>query len=102
MVFIFEIGNPSNNFGVVLFSYLGIKFKLTEFPSGVKFKQTLGISAIAGVGFTMSIFIDNLAFDEDLISIKSAKVGIIIGSLISGIVGYVILRLTSLPNSLSK
>jgi NhaA family Na+:H+ antiporter len=81
--------------GVTLFSYLGIKFKLTELPRGVKFKQILGIAAIAGVGFTMSIFIDNLAFYGDLISINSVKVGIIIGSVISGITGYIILRITS-------
>lgn len=81
--------------GVALLSYLGIKFKLTELPAGVKFKQVLGIAAISGVGFTMSIFIANLAFDGNLININSAKVGIIIGSVISGILGYTILRLTS-------
>ncbi|MBQ0732767.1 Na+/H+ antiporter NhaA [Aquimarina celericrescens] len=81
--------------GVALFSYVGYKMKITELPTGVNFKQILGISAIAGVGFTMSIFIDNLAFYEDLISINSAKVGIIIGSFTAGIVGYTILRLTS-------
>lgn len=81
--------------GVALFSYLGIKLKITELPSGVTFKQILGVSAIAGVGFTMSIFIDNLAFYGEIISINSAKVGIIIGSLVSGIVGYLILRLSS-------
>ncbi|MGB1269684.1 MAG: Na+/H+ antiporter NhaA [Flavobacteriaceae bacterium] len=80
--------------GVALFSYFGIKLKIAELPKGVTFKQILGISAIAGVGFTMSIFIDNLAFQGDLISINSVKVGVIIGSLISGIVGYTILRLT--------
>ncbi len=80
--------------GVALFSYLSSKFKITELPSGVNFKQILGISAIAGVGFTMSIFIDNLAFEADLISLNSAKVGIIIGSLISGLIGYIILRLS--------
>lgn len=80
--------------GVALFSYLGIKLKVTELPSGVKFKQILGISAIAGVGFTMSIFIDNLAFAGDLISINSAKIGIIIGSFLSGLIGYIILRIT--------
>ena len=80
--------------GVALFSYLSAKFKITELPSGVNFKQILGISAIAGVGFTMSIFIDNLAFEADLISLNSAKVGIIIGSLISGLIGYIILRLS--------
>ncbi|MCF6306571.1 MAG: Na+/H+ antiporter NhaA, partial [Flavobacteriaceae bacterium] len=81
--------------GVSLFSYLGLKFKITELPSGVNFKQIIGVSAIAGVGFTMSIFIDNLAFEGDLISINSVKVGIIIGSLVAGIIGYLILRFTS-------
>jgi len=81
--------------GVTLFSYLGVKLKIIELPSGVNFKQILGIASIAGVGFTMSIFISNLAFHGDLISINSAKVGIIIGSILSGIVGYTILRLTS-------
>lgn len=81
--------------GVALFSYLGVKLKLTELPSGVNFKHIIGIAAIAGVGFTMSIFINNLAFYEDLRSINSVKVGIIIGSVISGIVGYTILRLTT-------
>jgi len=81
--------------GVALFSYLGVKLKITELPAGVNFKQILGIASIAGVGFTMSIFIDNLAFYGDLISINSVKVGIIIGSVISGIVGYLILRLAT-------
>lgn len=81
--------------GVALFSYFGIKLKITELPKGINFKQILGVSAIAGVGFTMSIFIGNLAFAGDLISINSAKVGIIIGSIISGIVGYLILLLSS-------
>jgi NhaA family Na+:H+ antiporter len=81
--------------GVALFSYLGLKFKLTELPSGVNFKQILGISIIAGVGFTMSIFIDNLAFSGDTISINSAKIGIIIGSVLSGVIGYIVLRLLS-------
>ncbi|MCF6223695.1 MAG: Na+/H+ antiporter NhaA [Flavobacteriaceae bacterium] len=81
--------------GVVLFSYAGIKLKLTELPKGLNFKHILGIAAIAGVGFTMSIFIDHLAFAGSERSIVSAKIGIIIGSLISGIVGYILLRLTS-------
>jgi NhaA family Na+:H+ antiporter len=81
--------------GVALFSYIGVKFKITELPSGVNFKQILGVSAIAGVGFTMSIFIANLAFEGDVLSIDSAKIGIIFGSLISGLVGYAILRFNS-------
>ncbi|GAL67846.1 Na+/H+ antiporter NhaA [Jejuia pallidilutea] len=81
--------------GVTLFSYIGVKTGITELPSKVKFSQIVGIASIAGVGFTMSIFIDNLAFATDLISMNSAKVGIIIGSLTAGIVGYLILRFTS-------
>lgn len=84
--------------GVSLFSYIGIKLKITEFPTGVNFKQVLGIAAIAGVGFTMSIFIDNLAFAGDLTSINSGKVGIILGSMVAGLVGYLILRTTSKIN----
>ncbi|MCX7549401.1 Na+/H+ antiporter NhaA [Xanthomarina sp. F2636L] len=81
--------------GVSLFSYLGVKLKITELPSGINFKQIVGIACIAGVGFTMSIFIANLAFSNNLVFINSSKVGIIIGSLVSGIVGYIILRLAS-------
>lgn len=81
--------------GVALFSYLGVRLKITELPSGVNFNQILGIAFIAGVGFTMSIFIDNLAFYGDLISINSVKIGIIIGSLASGILGYIVLRFSS-------
>lgn len=81
--------------GVALFSFLGVKLKITRLPEGVKFVQILGIACIAGVGFTMSIFIGNLAFSDDLLNINSVKVGIIIGSLIAGFLGYIILRLTS-------
>ncbi|NPA67514.1 MAG: Na+/H+ antiporter NhaA [Chlorobi bacterium] len=81
--------------GVALFSYLGIKLKIIELPSGVYFKQIIGIAAVAGVGFTMSMFINNLAFPGDFSSINSVKLGIIIGSLIAGFSGYFILRFTS-------
>ncbi len=80
--------------GVSLFSYLGIKLNLTELPTGTNFTHILGIAIIAGVGFTMSIFIANLAFGESLVHINSAKVGIIIGSLISGVLGFIILKIT--------
>ncbi|UOY06709.1 Na+/H+ antiporter NhaA [Muricauda sp. SCSIO 64092] len=81
--------------GVALFSYLGNKLGIIELPAGVNYKQILGISAIAGIGFTMSIFIGNLAFYGDSVNINSAKIGIIIGSITSAMVGYTILRLTS-------
>ncbi len=81
--------------GVTFFCWLGTRLKLVELPAGAKFVQVMGIAAIAGVGFTMSIFIDNLAFYGDAISINSAKVGIIIGSVVAGLTGYLILRFSS-------
>ena len=81
--------------GVAFFSFMGNKLGIIELPSAVDYKQILGISAIAGIGFTMSIFIGNLAFYGDLANINSAKIGIIIGSITSATVGYTILRLTS-------
>jgi NhaA family Na+:H+ antiporter len=77
--------------GISFFTYIGVKLKFVELPKSLKLNHILGIAAIAGVGFTMSIFIDNLAFSGDPVKIDSAKIGIIIGSLISGILGYFIL-----------
>lgn len=88
--------------GVTAFSYLGIKLKLAELPKGLKFIQIIGVAAIAGVGFTMAIFIDHLAFAGSERSIISAKVGIIIGSLLAGIFGYLILRFTSNKQELDE
>ena len=61
-------------------------------PEGVTFTHVVGIACLAGVGFTMSIFVANLAFAENLALLDSAKMGILLGSLISGVLGYAILR----------
>lgn len=84
-----------NFIGVTVMSFLSMKLRLTELPKGVNYIQILGIASLAGVGFTMSIFIANLAFVENIAFIDSAKVGILIGSFISGITGYFILKLGS-------
>ncbi len=84
-----------NFIGVALSSLLGVKLRITELPKGVDYKLVLGIASLAGVGFTMSIFIANLAFVENPAFIDSAKIGILIGSFISGLIGYTILRLSS-------
>jgi NhaA family Na+:H+ antiporter len=78
--------------GISLLSYIGVKLKLAELPVDMNFKQIIGVAILAGVGFTMSIFIAGLAFDNNMVFMDSAKVGIIIGSVISGCVGYLILR----------
>jgi len=79
-------------FGITLMSWLGVKLRLALLPGDMNFVQVIGIAILAGVGFTMSIFIANLAFLDNAILIDSAKVGILIGSVVSGLVGYLVLR----------
>lgn len=77
--------------GIFSFSYLAVKLKLASVPEGVSWLKIYAASILAGIGFTMSLFIANLAFTSpELLDI--AKVGILSGSLISGIVGFIILR----------
>ncbi|WP_179333462.1 Na+/H+ antiporter NhaA [Winogradskyella costae] len=81
--------------GISLIVLLAKKIRLIEVPSEISFKHILGVSFIAGIGFTMAIFIASLAFASTPEFIDSAKVGILIGSLISAIIGYIILSSTS-------
>ncbi|PKP12432.1 MAG: Na+/H+ antiporter NhaA [Bacteroidetes bacterium HGW-Bacteroidetes-3] len=81
-----------NTFGIMLLSFLAIKLKLADLPEGVKFKQLLGVSILGGLGFTMSLFITNLAYNDESF-IAAAKMGVILGSLIAGFLGYLILRM---------
>lgn len=81
--------------GISLMSFLSVKFKWAELPKKTNFVQILGVGILAGVGFTMSIFIANLAFFNDAIYVDSSKAGVIIGSILSGIVGYLVLRSSS-------
>lgn len=77
--------------GVVLFSWVAIKLKVAELPVNSTWTHVMGVGFMAGVGFTMSLFITTLAF-EDKHLIADAKVGILMASLIAGLVGYAILR----------
>lgn len=85
--------------GITSFSFLGVKLGITALPNGVNYTQIIGVAVLAGVGFTMSIFIANLAFSGSQIFIDSAKIGILIGSFVSGLIGYLILRISSLPKT---
>lgn len=84
--------------GITLFSYLGIKLGWADKPSDINFKQIIGVSFIAGIGFTMSIFISSLAFQDNTALIDASKIGIIAGSLISGLIGFAILFLYAKPS----
>jgi Na+:H+ antiporter, NhaA family len=77
--------------GISLFSWISLKLKWAQLPDNVVFKKIIAMSFLGGVGFTMSIFITNLAFTND-IYIDQAKTGILIFSFISGLVAYIILR----------
>ncbi len=77
--------------GIFIFSWLAVKLNIASLPSKVNWKHIYGAGILAGIGFTMSLFITNLAFSsEDLTNI--AKVGILAASLISGVTGYILLR----------
>lgn len=81
--------------GVTLFAWIAVKLRFAELPEQVNFKQVIGVSLLAGVGFTMSIFVANLAFFGNDYLLDSAKSGILIGSAIAGLSGYLVIRLSS-------
>ncbi|TXD47221.1 Na+/H+ antiporter NhaA [Polaribacter sp. IC073] len=84
--------------GIPSVIFLAKKLNLVQIPSDVNFKQIIGVSFIAGIGFTMAIFIASLAFASTPEYITSAKIGILLGSLISAIIGYFILRVSTKEN----
>ncbi|WP_412468213.1 Na+/H+ antiporter NhaA [Pedobacter sp. KLB.chiD] len=77
--------------GVSVFSWLAVKLKWAELPTGAGWKHLLGLGMLAGIGFTMSIFIALLSF-SDALHVSEAKFAILTASVLSGIVGYVFLR----------
>jgi NhaA family Na+:H+ antiporter len=84
------VGKP---IGIWLFSYLSVKFKISELPTDLNWKSILGVSFLGGIGFTMSIFITLLAFSDGE-HIDNSKIMILISSLIAGIIGLIFLKNT--------
>lgn len=78
--------------GVFGFSWVAIKVKLAKLPEDSNWKQLYGVSVLTGIGFTMSLFIVSLAFEDDSIFQYTDKLAILAGSFMSGIVGYLILK----------
>ncbi len=77
--------------GVFGFMFIATKLGLVRRPVGVSWMQLYGLACLTGIGFTMSLFIGNLAF-VDPAQIETVKLGVISGSLVSGLLGYLILR----------
>ena len=80
--------------GVILFCWLAIVFGLCRLPSGVNWKSLYGVGILCGIGFTMSLFIGGLAFEQSGDgNLTYYRLGILTGSLLSGIIGFIYLRL---------
>ncbi len=84
------IGKP---LGIFLFSFIGAGLGLCTLPSDLRWRNIIGAGLLGGIGFTMSIFITLLAFD-DVDIINDSKIAILISSLIAGLIGYVWLKYT--------
>lgn len=80
--------------GISLFTHLIVKLNITTLPKGMDFRQVYGASLLAGIGFTMSIFISDLAFNDEQ-SIQIAKVGVFAASILAAILGMTLLSLPS-------
>ncbi len=80
--------------GITLATWVAVKVKLADLPAGVTWKQIHGANILAGIGFTMSLFVAGLAFTEPG-QIAQAKIGILTGSLVSGLIGYLFLTSTT-------
>lgn len=78
--------------GVFVFSYITIKFKIAELPRNINWSHIFGAGILGGIGFTMSLFISNLAYTS-VVLINQAKLGILIGSFIAAVSGYFFLKI---------
>jgi Na+:H+ antiporter, NhaA family len=85
-----SIGKP---LGILLFSFIAVGFGFCSLPAGLNWKRITGAGFLGGIGFTMSIFITLLAFDDPEI-VKSSKIAILAASIISGLTGYIWLKKT--------
>ena len=82
--------------GVFVFSYISIKLKVAQMPNNSNWFNFYGVGILTGIGFTMSLFVGNLAFVENMQYMDGVKIGVLTGSLLSTIIGYFLILLT--PN----
>ena len=82
--------------GIFTFSWVAVKLGLAPMPKGSDWRMIMGVSALGGIGFTVSLFIANLSFDSmgaaGVALLNEAKIGIVVGSLLSGLAGCLILK----------
>ena len=81
--------------GVMIFSYVAVKLGAAQMPDNSSWLSLYGVSVLTGIGFTMSLFVGNLAFAENIQYIDGVKIGVLAGSLLSTLFGYFILLFSS-------
>lgn len=81
-----------NQIGIFSMCFLAVKLRIASLPGGVGWKEMYGVSILCGIGFTMSLFISSLAFTDGQHFAFNDRLGILMGSLTSAVVGYVVLR----------
>ncbi len=82
--------------GVFVFSYISIKLKFAQMPNNSNWFNFYGVGVLTGIGFTMSLFVGNLVFVENMQYMDGVKIGVLTGSLLSTLFGYFLILLT--PN----
>lgn len=92
-----------NQLGVFGFSWIAIKSGLVKLPQGASWMQMYGVALLCGIGFTMSLFISSLAFEQGGADLAvDDRLGILVGSLASGVCGYLILRFSATKGSAAE
>jgi NhaA family Na+:H+ antiporter len=81
--------------GVMFFSFFAVKLGAAQMPDNSSWLSLYGVSVLTGIGFTMSLFVGNLAFADNIQYIDGVKIGVLAGSLLSTLIGYFILLFTS-------
>jgi NhaA family Na+:H+ antiporter len=81
--------------GVFLFSFISVKLKLAEMPTNSNWIKFYGVGILTGIGFTMSLFVGNLAFADYSNNLDDVKIAVLIGSFLSAIIGYFMLLIVT-------
>jgi len=85
--------------GVFICSYLSIKLKIAEMPKNTNWSSFYAVGILTGIGFTMSLFVGNLAFVDQTDNLDGVKIGVLVGSFLSALAGYFLLLITTKKNT---
>jgi NhaA family Na+:H+ antiporter len=83
--------------GIFAFTWAAVRLGAARVPGGASWGSVYGVAMVAGVGFTVALFITNLAFGGDPTRLEEAKLGVLVGSLVSGVSGMLVLRAVPAP-----